>query len=154
MKQTMCFTRRLKIYTATKEQMEATIAAETNPEMKKAYAEMLAGCLQEPGKAEWYAMWRIELLDGTQVGDLCFKGLDEKALPEIGYGINEAYQGKGYATEAVNAVVKWALSKPRVNAVEAETAPDNRASQKVLKKCGFQPTGEMGEEGPRFVVSR
>ena len=154
MKQTTCFTRRLKIYTTTKEQMEGVIAAETDPEMKKAYGEMLEGCLKEPAKWEWYAMWKIELLNGTPIGDMCFKGLDEKGLPEIGYGIDEEYQGHGYATEAVKAAVKWAFSKPEVNAVEAETDPDNIASQKVLEKCGFQPNGEMGEEGPRFVVSR
>lgn len=154
MKQTMCFTSRLKIYTATREQMEGVIAAEADPEMKKAYGEMLEGCLKEPEKWEWYAMWRIELNDGTPIGDLCFKGIDEKGLPEIGYGIEPEYQGRGYATEAVKAAVKWAFSQPLVKAVEAETDPDNTASKKVLLKCGFQLTGEIGEEGPRFVVSR
>lgn len=35
--------------------------------------------------------------------------------------------------------------------VEAETAPDNKASQRVLEKCGFAPDG-TGVEGPRFVL--
>lgn len=38
--------------------------------------------------------------------------------------------------------------------VEAETAPDNKASQRILEKCGFVPDGTMGEEGPRFVLER
>ena len=29
---------------------------------------------------------------------------------------------------------------------------DNIVSQKVLAKCGFNPTGTIGEEGPRFIV--
>ena len=33
----------------------------------------------------------------------------------------------------------------------AETDPDNIASQRVLEKAGFAPTGEQGEEGPRFL---
>lgn len=35
--------------------------------------------------------------------------------------------------------------------VEAETAPDNKASQRVLEKCGFVPDG-TGVEEPRFVL--
>ena len=35
--------------------------------------------------------------------------------------------------------------------VEAETAPENAASQKLLLNAGFVPTGQTGEEGPRFV---
>ena len=38
----------------------------------------------------------------------------------------------------------------KVTRVEAETEPDNRASQRVLEKCGFLPSGTFGEEGPRF----
>ena len=44
------------------------------------------------------------------------------------------------------------LRKAEVFAVEAEADPENVASQKVLEKCGFQATGEIGEEGPRFIV--
>lgn len=41
-----------------------------------------------------------------------------------------------------------------VTAVEAETAPDNAASIRVLAKLGFQPTGTLGEEGPRFLLKK
>ena len=142
--------KRLKIYPAAREQMEAFIAAETDAELKKAYTEMLEGCIQHPDQREWYAMWMIELRDGTHIGDLCFKGLDAKAMTEIGYGILEEYQGQGYATEAVGAAVHWALQQPGMKRLEAETAPDNLASQRVLEKCGFLPSGTIGEEGPRF----
>ena len=46
----------------------------------------------------------------------------------------------------------WAFEHPEIVAVEAETDPDNVASQKVLNKCGFKPNGKIGEEGPRFTV--
>ena len=145
-------TERLKIYPASRERMEATIAAETDADMKAAYTEMLQGCLQHPAQWDWYAMWAIERRDGTPVGDLCFKGLDANGIAEIGYGIAEAYQGRGYATEAVEAALLWAFRQPGVTAVEAETAPNNRASQRVLAKCGFVPNGVTGEEGPRFTL--
>lgn len=146
-------TQRLKIYPASKEQMEAAVAAEPDAEMKKAYTEMLQGCLQNPALWDWYAMWAIELKDGTPVGDLCFKGLGANGVAEIGYGVEEAYQGRGYATEAVKAALDWAFRQPGVTAVEAETEPGNLASQRVLAKCGFLPNGETGEEGPRFTLS-
>lgn len=146
----MIETKRLKIYPAAQEQMETFIAAETDAELKKAYTEMLEGCLQHPDQWQWYAMWMIELRDGTHIGDLCFKGLDASGMVEIGYGILEEYQGQGYATEAVGAAVLLALQQPGVSRVEAETGPDNQASQRVLEKCGFLPAGTVGEEGPRF----
>ena len=150
----MIETKRLRIYPAAREQMEAFIAAETDADLKTAYTEMLEGCLRHPDQWQWYAMWMIELRDGTHIGDLCFKGLGANGAVEIGYGILEEYQGQGYATEAVGAAVIWALQQPSVTCVEAETAPDNRASQRVLEKCGFLPSGTVGEEGPRFFSDK
>ena len=147
----MIETNRLKVYAASQAQMEAVIAAETVDEMKLAYTEMLDGCLSHPDQWEWYAIWMIERKDGTHVGDLCFKGLSEDGSAEIGYGIAEAFQGCGYATEAVTALADWALRQPGVTCVTAETEPDNLASQRVLQKSGFLPTGETGEEGPLFA---
>ena len=146
----MIETKQLRIYPATQAQMKAFIAAETDAELKKAYTEMLDGCLRNPNQWEWYAMWMIEQRDGTHIGDLCFKGLGANGAVEIGYGILEEYQGRGYATEAVCAAVNWALQQPGVTRVEAETEQNNRASKRVLEKCGFLPSGTVGEEGPRF----
>ena len=145
---------RIKIYPADRQQMEEVIASAKDPELKKAYTEMLEGCLEHPEQWDWYAMWIIENEDGIRVGDLCFKGYEEGKNPEIGYGIDDEFQGKGYATEAVKLALEWAFSHPGVAAVEAETDPDNIASQKVLAKCGFKATWMIGEEGPRFIVYR
>lgn len=147
-------TERLWLYPADRRQMEAAIAAEQDRELQAAYTEMLDGCLRDPGQWEWYAMWMIDRKDGTHVGDLCFKGPPEKGAAEIGYGILEPYQGRGYATEAVRAAVRWAFGSPELTTMEAETEPDNAASQRVLAKCGFVPTGTVGAEGPRFRVSK
>ena len=79
------------------------------------------------------------------------KGISENGIVEIGYGINDGYENKGYTTEAVQAVVKWAAKQPNVNQIEAEAEESNPASIRVLEKCNFVPNGEMGEEGIRFV---
>ena len=150
----MIETKHIKMYPASREQMEKIIAAETSEELKVAYSEMLEGCLQHMDEWEWYAIWNIELINGTRVGDLNFKGLDENGVTEIGYVILGEYQNQGYATEAVKAVTEWALQKNNVTAIEAETDVNNIISQKVLAKCGFIANGVVGEEGPRFVLTR
>lgn len=147
-------TERIRIYPASREQMEVMIASETDAELQKAYREMLEGCRRNPDRWEWHAMWMIELPDGTHIGDLCFKGLDASGTAEIGYGILEEYQGQGYATEAVQAALRWAFLRPEVKEIEAETDPENKASQRVLEKCGFAPNGKFGEEGPRYTCKR
>ena len=66
----------------------------------------------------------------------------------------KAFRGRGFATEAVRALCQWALSRPGVQAVEAETEPGNAASQHVLQKNGFLPMGILGAEGPRFALEK
>lgn len=150
----MLETRRLKIYASSQDTMEQFIEAQTVPVLKAAYTEMLNGSLSNPDQWEWYAIWMIELKDGTHIGELCFKGLSADGIAEIGYGISEEYRNNGYATEAVKAVLEWAFSHPKVTAVEAETDPDNTASKRVLEKCGFALNGVIGEEGPRWSISK
>ena len=150
----MIETKRLRIYPATQNQMEDFIAAQTNDVLRAAYSEMLEGCLKNPDIWEWYAIWMIELNNGTHIGELCFKGLDENGVAEIGYGISEEHQCQGYATEAVKAVLTWAFQNTEVTAIEAETDAENMASKRALEKCGFIANGKIGEEGPRFTVTR
>ena len=150
----MIRTERLCIYAASREQMEAIIASEQDEELKKAYTEMLDGCLRCPDQWDWYAVWMIEKMDGTHIGDLCFKGLGENGVTEIGYGVLGDYQGQGYAAEAVQAAFRWAFGYAEVKSLEAEADAGNSASQRVLQKCGFRPNGTTGEEGPRFTLDR
>ena len=150
----MIETNRLKIYAASKKQMENFIAAQSIDDLKTAYTEMLDGCLLNPHQWEWYAIWMIELKDGTHIGELCFKGITKEGNTEIGYGIAESYQGYGYATETVSAIVEWALKQPEIRSIVAETEESNIASQKVLLKAGFIPTGDSGDEGPIFVCRK
>ncbi|MBQ8680631.1 MAG: GNAT family N-acetyltransferase [Treponema sp.] len=150
----MIETERLRIYPATQNQMEIFIKTQTDEILKAAYTEMLENCLKFPDKWEWYAAWFIELNNGTHIGEMCFKGLNSNGVAEIGYGISEEYRRQGYATEAVNAVTAWAFQNPNVTAIEAETDAENVASKRVLEKCGFIANGKIGEEGPRFTLTR
>ncbi len=123
------------------------------PELSQAYQEMLEGCQQRAQDYIWYTSWKMCLKEnGQQIGDAGFKGPAQNGRVEIGYGINELYQGKGYATEGVKAICDWALQQNDIQAIEAETEPNNKASQNVLKKLGFIATGKKGKEGPRFIL--
>ena len=149
----MIETKRLKIYAASEEQMGAFIAAQSDEVLKEAYTQMLNGSLAHPDEWEWYAIWMIELKDGTHVGELCFKGIDESGCTEIGYGMDKKYEGQGLMTEAVSAAVRWAITQKGIERIEAETEESNAASRRVLEKAGFIPNGKMGNEGLRYVFA-
>ena len=146
-------TERLFLIPLQPDGMRTLLARTTDPELVGPYTEMLTLSLRHPEQWIWYTAWGLYQNDsGDFVGDLCFKGLPENGQPEIGYGISPEFQGQGYATEAVRAACRWALAQPGAAAVEAETEPANAASQAVLRKVGFVPTGTVGKEGPRFIL--
>lgn len=149
----MATTERMSIFPISDEEMKMKIEEETDEEMKKAYSEMLVGCTKIPEKRIWHTIWLMQLNDGSKqiVGDLCFKGLSDNGIVEIGYGMKQDYEGRGLMTEAVSAMVKWAITQEGVLCIEAEIDPTNIASQRVLQKSGFIPNGVMGDEGPRFT---
>ena len=146
-------TERMNIYPISIKKLKKTVDKEKDEALKQAYQEMLDGCLKDPKNYLWYTLWFMELKEqkNTIIGNLSFKGMDSSGIVEIGYGINDGFEGKGYMTEAVTAMTKWALAQSGVKQVEAEAEETNIASIRVLEKSGFVPNGERGEEGPRFV---
>ena len=56
---------------------------------------------------------------------------------EIGYVIAPAQAGRGFATEALTALVDAAFNLTLARAIIAETRVGNTASRRVLEKCGF-----------------
>lgn len=129
---------------------------EKDPEMCEAYSEMLELSKSNPDSYLWYTAWGLFSKDGNDlIGDACFKGPPQKdKAPEIGYGITPRLWGKGLAFEGVFALCDWAFKESGVNEIEAETAPDNIASKRVLLKLGFALNGKIGEEGPRYLLKR
>ena len=153
MSKNMITTERLKIYPISLDKMKEIVENEKNEILKIAYKEMLDGCMNHPESYAWYTLWFMELKNSKNeiVGTLSFKGINEKGIVEIGYGINARYENKGYMTEAVKALVEWASRQPNVKQIEAEAEETNIASIRVLEKSNFVPNGIMGQEGPRFV---
>lgn len=67
----------------------------------------------------------------------------EAGQVEIGYRFHHTAWGKGYATEGAQELVRRALAKESTNAVVAVALVENRASTRVMEKCGLVPDGEV-----------
>jgi RimJ/RimL family protein N-acetyltransferase len=61
--------------------------------------------------------------------------------PELGYWLGVEHWGRGFATEAVRALIDHAFTDLALEALQAGARVTNPASRRVLEKCGFQWTG-------------
>lgn len=59
----------------------------------------------------------------------------------IGYFLDHHHNGKGYATEAIKALVDYAFEELDLHRIEAGVMPRNLPSQRVLEKAGFHREG-------------
>jgi len=82
----------------------------------------------------------ITLADGTIIG-VCGIDLRDEPTPELGYWLGRRYWSKGYATEAVRALIDHTFTELEHTALLAGARVTNPASRRILEKCGFQWTG-------------
>jgi RimJ/RimL family protein N-acetyltransferase len=86
------------------------------------------------------------LLDGVVIGTVSLDltdGMGQPGMPtrseaELGYIFDPAYGGRGYATEAVTAVLARAFDELGVHRVTAGCFADNAASVRILDKVGMR----------------
>jgi RimJ/RimL family protein N-acetyltransferase len=92
----------------------------------------------------WYTNWEIILKSAScSVGGIGLAGLpDNEGTSEIGYAIDQKFEGQGIATEAVQGLTEWAFRDEDLQILRAETPVENVASQRVLIKNQFIQTGE------------
>ncbi len=148
-------TKCLRVTPRSDAELEDSMAYEQEEHMREAYGEMLFHCREHPQDRLWYTGWKITLKEtGEDIGGIGFKGPPhENGEVELGYGITDIFQNKGYATQAAKAMTDWAFSQDGVYFVMAEAEADNAPSLRVLEKLGFMPAGD-GEEGPRFELEK
>ena len=92
-------------------------------------------------EAPFGAWVMIEAESNTVVGDIGFiRPPDEAGELEVGYSVVPGRRRRGYATEALAALVAWAFAQQGVSAILAGTDPDNAGSQRVLRSAGFEVT--------------
>jgi RimJ/RimL family protein N-acetyltransferase len=90
-------------------------------------------------KAGGEAVFLITLRDRTVIGACGI--MPQEPVPELGYWLGVPHWGKGYATEALHAVIDYAFTDLTHEALQAGARVTNPASRRVLEKCGFQWTG-------------
>lgn len=96
---------------------------------------------KEPDNYFWWTP-RLIIVDKLIVGMCGFKNIPEvDGSVEIGYGIIPSQQKQGFATCAVELLIKEAFSQVEIKSVIAHTALSNYPSQKVLQKNGFIKQG-------------
>jgi len=96
----------------------------------------IAGANIEPGEETYL----VALTGGTIIGG-CGFDTREGPAPEIGYWLGAKYWGKGYATEAVRALIDHAFTDLAFTALQSSVGVTNSGSRRVLEKCGFQWNG-------------
>ena len=111
-----------------------------HPYIESDASEFIARVNDQPGPP----VLAIEI-DGLAVGTVGVRLKDdiETGTGEIGYWLGESYWGRGIATDAVRALVKYAVAEYRLHRLEAWVYAWNPASARVLEKCGFQREGTM-----------
>lgn len=65
----------------------------------------------------------------------------EHRRAELGYWIGKPFWGRGYATEAARAVVRWGFRSLDLHRIHASHFQRNPASARVLQKIGMQHEG-------------
>jgi len=81
----------------------------------------------------------VIMLECAPIG-VCSVDLREDG-PEVGYWLGVPYWGRGFATEAVRALIDHAFGDLEHETLISGARVNNPASRRVLEKCGFQWTG-------------
>jgi len=118
------------------------------PWKERARAErFIAACrqMEQEGTGARLAIERAA--DGAFIGWCClFEWNPDYRSAMMGYCLDEAAWGRGFATEAARALLTWAFGALDLNRVQAETDTRNTASSRVLEKLGFIREGTLRED--------
>ena len=98
--------------------------------------------------------WAIER-EGRMIGTIGAYDYDQdKNQIEVGFSIERASWGKGYAAEALRAMLEYLTVQEGIARVTAWCASDNIASKRTLEKAGMRlagiDTGGLEVEGQRY----
>lgn len=98
----------------------------------------------DPGDPWTHGFAMIDRATGQVIGACGYKGPPTAdGVVEIAYGVAPEHQGRGYATEAAQALVSFAFETAAVDRVCAHTKPEHTASGRVLERSGFACLGQV-----------
>lgn len=90
-----------------------------------------------PANGEWWMAAVCNRSNGEVLGDLALHLSEDGRTAEIGYTFASENWGKGYASEAVDALLGYLFDVLGVTRVFGMLHPDNPASAMVLERSGF-----------------
>ncbi len=92
----------------------------------------------EPGEpGTWFQLAMIEATTGAMIGDCGLHCLSAEQT-ELGITLAPAHQGRGYATEALEAVIAGLFGPLGMHRVSAITDAENHASAALFRRLGFR----------------
>jgi [ribosomal protein S5]-alanine N-acetyltransferase len=104
----------------------------------------------EPALVGWTIWYAVQTEPPTLVGTIGFMGPpDADGAIEIGHSMLEQFQRRGFATEAMGALIDWAFSHDEVRIIRARVLASQEQSIRVLEKSGLSFIGEGGQ--PRVL---
>jgi RimJ/RimL family protein N-acetyltransferase len=109
-----------------------------------------------------FGYWAVEeQATGRFIGHVGFADFQRaiepslKGIPEIGWVLAPAVHGRGYATEAVRAVLAWGDAQFSSRRTVCIIDPANTASLRVAEKCGYHYVAETRyKEHPILLLER
>ena len=101
----------------------------------------------QPGTCgTWYQLAVERLEQPGLIGDCAFQVLPEdERQAQIGYTFAQAFQGKGFATEAVGRLLDFLFSEYQLHRVTATCDAENVASARLLERLGMRREGHFIE---------
>ncbi len=116
---------------------------------------MLSARNHARGLGHDYRVSIIERSSGDQVGGCSWRpSRDDRGTGTIGYMIATPWQGRGYGTEAVGALVDEVFRTRGGERIEADVFVGNEASARLLEKLGFVREGERRSRAAKGGVRR
>jgi ribosomal-protein-alanine N-acetyltransferase len=93
-------------------------------------------------QAHWarhgYGNWGLHLADRQEIiGWAGLQYLPELDQTEVGFLLDRPFWGKGFATEAAAASLRFGFEQCHLEQIIALVHPDNLASRRVIAKCGL-----------------
>jgi RimJ/RimL family protein N-acetyltransferase len=80
------------------------------------------------------------------VGSCCLWGVDlHNRRTHLGIGLGPEFRGKGYGTDAVRVILRYAFEHRGLHRVQLEVLTDNLAAVRTYEKTGFVEDGRMRE---------
>ena len=145
MRQAEIITKNLRLIVPTVAEVLEAIEAMSEADRAQVSPEWLARARAATESDPWIHGFAMVLRDSGEVVGRCgFKappGVD--GVVEIAYAVDPDHQGRGFATQAAQALTEYAFRSGGVGLVCAHTLPQENASTRVLARCGFAYVGEV-----------